>query len=142
MRLDEFLSDVAVFEVTDYKKTSGGKEICLGRTTSEEQAADCWCHMFGSVLMAQRNEDEPFLSVSKQYSIKGGALVYKWKVVCTDTDKLALVMPRIDKTMEAQRRHQQVVNPDGTGSATLFGMDGLEAGPQPEDYGFGSDIKR
>jgi hypothetical protein len=142
MRLDELLNDLYVFEVVDYTRTKSGKEICLGRTTNEEKSDEIWFHMFGAVLMAQLRKRQDFLSVSKQYLIRGDSLVYLWKIVCTVTDRLREYIPRVDKTYKAQQQYSMKINPDGTGEATLLGMEGLEAGPQPEDYGLGSDIKR
>ena len=142
MTLSEFLNDISVFEVLESTTTSSGTEICLGRVSRD----DVWFNMFGAALMAQQKRGLDFLSVSKQYLIQGEDLGFLWKVTSKDVKMLEDFMPRIDKTLDEQRKYKPnvqggtLVDEEGEADIPLMGMRDMKL-PQPEDFGFRSDSK-
>ena len=143
MLLSDFLRELSIFEPVEYTKTARGVEICLGRVPTDERSTNAWFQMVAQMLMAQDKEKVDKVSVSKQYIIKGNALVYFWKVVCKDPKWLSTHMPRIDRTVDAQRNAVSNIDPDtGVGEMTLPGVrKPIMMGPQPEDIGQLSDAK-
>jgi hypothetical protein len=143
MLLSDFLNDLSIFEVVEYNKTSRGVEICLGRLDTDARSLDAWLRMVGHMLMSQEKEKVDKVSISKQYLIRGNALVYLWKVVCKDSAWISTHMPRIDRTVDAQRNAINNIDPlTGVGEMTLPGVRRpIMMGPQPEDIGMRSEIK-
>lgn len=149
MNLSDFLGSISMFEVVEYSGP-GKVEICLGRVKEgkERREEDAWFNMIAQTLALQVRSKTDVVSFSKQYMLKGDALVYLWKIVSKDTQWLVENMPRIDKTVEWQRNAVVEVGlsegPRGEtwGRVSLPGVQGgLRLGPQPEDIGQTSDAK-
>jgi hypothetical protein len=149
MSLSEFMNSISLFEVVDYSK-AGRTEVCLGRVKqgSNHREEDAWFNMIAQTLSLQIQMKVEAVSFSKQYMLKGDALVYLWKIACKDLEWLKNHMPRIDKTLEWQREAvfqtglQEGERGEIYGRMSLPGVRGkLEMGPQPEDIGAISDAK-
>jgi hypothetical protein len=144
MLLSDFLKELSVFEPVDYTRTPRGVEICLGRVPEDDATINAWLQMVGQMLMAQDKEGVDKVSVSRQYLIRGGSLIYLWKIVCKDSKWLSTHMPRIDRTLDWQRQAVSNIDPNSDRwEMTLPGVrKPLALGPQPEDIGQISDAKR
>ena len=143
MLLSDFLRKLSIFEPVEYTKTTRGVEICLGRVPTDERSTQAWFQMVAQMLMAQDKEKVDKVSVSKQYIIKGNALVYFWKVVCKDPEWFSTHLPRIDRMVEFQKTAISNIDPNSDHwEMSLPGVrKPIEMGPQPEDIGQISDAK-
>ena len=119
MTLQDFLAQISILEPVDYKRLPSGTEVCYMRVHN----TDAWMHMFGQVLIAQSRERKDVVSVSKEYLVRGTAVVYAWKVIVKDLGWFIERLPRTDRIADQQRNFVQNIDPaTGLGTVSLLGM--------------------